>query len=777
MNPAVPLLIGALMSLPAPQVAVADDTPDSPEYVGSQVCGDCHQAQFQSWRGSHHDLAMAEASDRSVLGDFNDVEFTAHGVTSRFYRKDEGFWVRTDGPDGKLTDYRIAYTFGWTPLQQYLIEFPRGRLQALGIAWDTRPADQGGQRWFHLYPNEQGMDYRNPLHWTGREQTWNYQCAACHSTRLRKGYQPADDSYDTTWAEINVGCEACHGPGSVHAAQAKQAAAGDTGAWDAKKGLAVDLAERDGGTWGIDPESGLPQRSVARSEHTQIAVCAPCHSRRGQIHEGDLPGRPLSDGYRLSLLEDRLYFADGQIKDEVFVHGSFLQSRMYAKGVTCSDCHDMHSLHLKQPGNGVCAQCHPAARYDTPAHHHHPSEADSGTSCVDCHMPQRLYMVVDARADHGIRVPRPDLTLKIGTPNACNQCHTDKSAAWSAAAVTDWYGPTRAPQPHFGEALHAAWSDAPDADRRLAALAADTDQPAIARATAIDLLATDPRPVHALLMPRLSTDSDPLIRAAVGRYLEQMPPDSALRIGLDLLGDPIRLVRIDTARALAPLVRLEANVPGRPSPLRAALDPALDEYRAAQLVNADRPEAQLNLGVLASLLGDSDTAEKHDLRALELDAGFVPGYVNLADLYRAMGRDDAGRSVLETGLRAAPDSADLHHALGLLEVRAGQLGAAVPELARAAELAPDNARYAYAYALAEQAHGEVDAAIQTLDRALERHPGNRDIGLALISINAEAGHRDAAIEHAEAHLRRHPDDAAAKAMLEQLQQAQTEPGQ
>ncbi len=315
----------------------------------------------------------------------------------------------------QLHDYRIAYTFGWYPLQQYLIEFPRGHFQSLGLAWDSRPQEQGGQRWFHLYPNEEGMGHGHPLHWTGRDQTWNYQCAECHSTELRKHYDLETDTYATTWAEIDVACEACHGRGAKHVEQARAVAAGDHSAWNDDKGLAVSLTDRDGGTWAIDPESGIPHRSVPRKDRSKIELCTRCHSRRGQIHGQYEYGKPLGNTHQLALLDEGLYHPDGQILDEVYVYGSFIQSKMYQAGVTCTDCHDAHSLKLKLDRDLVCAQCHSVERYATEAHHHH-EPGTPGASCVGCHMPQRFYMVNDERADHSMRVPRPDLSIEDRQP-------------------------------------------------------------------------------------------------------------------------------------------------------------------------------------------------------------------------------------------------------------------------------------------------------------------------------------------------------------------------
>ena len=735
-----------------------------PDYVGSQVCASCHQQAFDAWQGSDHDLAMSEPGEETVLGDFADAEFTAYGVTSRFFRQDGGWYVRTDGPDGALHDYRIAYTFGWYPLQQYLIEFPGGKLQALGIAWDSRPREQGGQHWFHLYPNETDMGAGHPLHWTARDQTWNYQCAECHSTKLDKHYDLAADSYATTWAEIDVACEACHGPGAEHATQAKAVAGGDPSAWSEDKGLAIGLTDRDGGAWSIAPDTGLPRRSVPRTDHRKIELCARCHARRGQIHAHYEHGLPLGNTHQLALLDAGLYYADGQILDEVYVYGSFIQSKMYRAGVTCTDCHDAHSLKLKADGDLVCAQCHSVRRYAAEAHHHHQPNSE-GASCVGCHMPQRFYMVNDERADHGMRIPRPDLSITLGTPNACNQCHQDQSAPWAAAAVADWYGDDLRQRHHFGEALQAGRTGAPDAAARLLALATDGEQPGIARATALDLLQRYPEQNQLAPVTALLADADPLVRQSAVRWLEVTEPRTRFQLGMPLLDDRVRTVRLEAARTLAPLMRFDL-----PDADRQRLESALQAYRNAQLVNAERPESHLNMGLVAMQQGKLPLARKDYLTALRLDPGFVPAYANLADLYRALGADADGEQTLKDGLRVAPDSADLHHALGLLYIRAKRLDAAVDELARAARLAPDNARYAYVHALALKETGDTEAALAVLTDAYQRNPADRDTLLALVTMNRDAGHLDDARGYAQALRLRYPDDpeiaALARALLQ-----------
>lgn len=746
-------------------------------YVGAALCGECHAKELEAWKGSHHDLAMKEATPETVLGDFDDAQLEAHGVRSRFHRHEGGFYVHTDGPDGQLRDYPIRYTFGWYPLQQYLVELPGGRLQALGLAWDSRPKEQGGQRWFHLYPNE-SMDYRNPLHWTAADQTWNYQCADCHSTDLQKRYDPERNAYDTRYAEINVACETCHGPGARHvewarAHAAKQTEPGKGRAQEpqegpapdaASRGLLVDLKDRDGGIWQIDPQTGQPKRSAARplQGDAQLQSCAPCHSRRGRIWEELNPGEPLHQGFRLALLEPSLYYPDGQIKDEVFDYGSFIQSRMYHQGVVCSDCHDPHSLKLHAEGNGVCARCHVAARYDAPEHHHH-QLGGAGASCVACHMPQRYYMVVDERADHSMRVPRPDLTLKIDTPNACNGCHQDKDAAWAAAAVEGWYPDPKHRGPHFGEALHAADVHAPEAGSRLLALAGDPSQPAIARASALGCLhdrPQDPSGAGPLMrVRRLLADADPQVRSQAARFLDRADLQTRVELAWPLLSDPARPVRLEATRVLAPVMRH-----GIGSKLREEIGAALEEAVAAELVNADRPEAHLNLGLLAAAVGESPVAEGAYRTALGLDARFTPARANLADLYRELGRESEALAELETGLTLDPRSADLHFALGLARVRANRMDAAIESLARAAELAPEHSRYAYVYAVAVDGAGRTEEALAVLEAAQGRDPNDRDILVALVQFNAKLGRRDSARRWLDRLATLAPDDPT----LEQL---------
>jgi len=691
----------------------------APSFVGRVTCAGCHAKQDRLWQGSHHDLAMQEANEQTVLGHFNHDTFSKDGVVSEFFRQDGRFMVRTDGPDGKLADFEIKYTFGVTPLQQYLIELPAGRLQALSIAWDSRSQAEGGQRWFHLYPDEK-IDYRDELHWTKLSQNWNFMCAECHSTDLQKNYDEASRGYHTTWAEIDVACEACHGPGSLHVNLVNKAA-GYESIDPRTHGLVVQFDERKGAHWAINPQSGNAVRDPARTSSKEIETCARCHSRRGQWFADVRPGDPLMNSHLPAVLREGLYHADGQIDGEVYEYGSFLQSRMNHAGVTCSDCHEPHSLKLRVEGNGVRLQCHAADRFDTPSHHFHETGSNA-SQCVECHMPAKHYMVVDPRRDHSFRIPRPDLSVKIGTPNACNQCHKDKSPQWAAAALRQRLGHDPKGYQDYAETLHAARTGTSDAGSRLEALLSATDQPAIARATAAEALGQRLTPENFPGLVEAMQDADPLLRAAAVEATDAVPPEQRWEAAHRLLRDPVRVVRALAAETLA-----DVPLDQVPSAERADFDMAGSEYVTAQRLNADEPGSQVNLGNFLSARGDSQGAEHAYREAMAIDPGWIPAIVNLVDLYRQSGRDAEGESLVRDALGRYPAAASLQHSLGLLLVRQKKLSDALPFLRKATELASDNSRFVYVYAVALHSVGKNKDALNFVVRGLKTAPFDADL--------------------------------------------------
>lgn len=721
------------------------------EYVGRESCRECHELQHELFHNSDHDLAMDVANAETVLGDFNNSTFSHLGVTSRFFKKGDDYYVHTEGPGGVMQDYKISYTFGVRPLQQYLIPFPGGAYQCLPIAWDTRPEEEGGQRWFHLYGDER-IAPDDILYWTRTTQNWNYMCSECHSTNLRKNYDYETKTYNTIWDEIDVSCEACHGPGSTHVDWAWKVEEGASPDIYPDMGLVVRLKDTDNATWVFDPDSTTARRSVPRKSDELVQMCARCHSRRSVLTEAYYHGGSLLETHWPSLLEEELYFADGQILDEVYVYGSFLQSKMYKAGVVCKDCHEPHSGKVYVDGNALCYRCHMAPAYGGRDHHFH-DPADEGASCVECHMHERTYMVVDPRRDHSIRIPRPDLSDKLGTPNACNQCHPDKSTEWATRYLKEWYGQDLLDTPHYGEAFWAGRQSYPEALPELIRLARNRDNAPMVRATAISLTGNYSDPSVLQLVGTTINDPDPLIRYASLSVAQYAPDQSVVNMIINSLNDTTKLVRIMAANALS-----RFNLENIPESKKELYNDRLDEYVASLMINADHPGTHVNFGNLYLNQGDLASAEASYMEAIEIEPGLVTAYINLADLYRRTNRDTEGEQILRSALEQYPGLSAVNYSLGLLLIRKGDQEAAMDYLEKAATTSPEVAQYSYVYGIGLNSRGKPEEAIGFLETALEKHPYNRDILYTLTTINMEQQHLDAARKYADKLVEYYPED-------------------
>ena len=685
--------------------------------VDEAQCQGCHSAEVKDWQGSHHQLAMQEAKTDTVLGDFNNVSFKAQNETTRFSRKDEGFWVNTPGIDGKNADFKVAYTFGIAPLQQYLIEVGEGRLQALGVAWDSEK-----NRWFHLYPG-QGVNFKNPLHWSKPSQNANFMCVECHTTGFKRNFDAANNTFDSQWNSLGVGCQACHGPASNHLEWA--AKKGDL----VHKGFAVDLKDKNA--------------------TVELETCARCHSRRAPLGDGFTVGKRLMDDYLPSALTRELYALDGKIKDEVYEHGSFAQSKMADKGVRCSNCHNPHSNELKAPGNGVCLQCHNTAgktavagvdgkglqakNYDSIEHTRH-TMGQPGSQCVDCHMPGKFYMGNDFRHDHSFSIPNPQRSQKLGTPDACLTCHQGKAADKVTEQFKLWNNATAAQAPRYDESLWLIRNGQPGAAQALYEQLQRSNLPAIQRATLLAELAFYPSEQALKLASKDLNNPAPQVRESAVRAISAfLPPAERAALLAPLLVDPVKAVRIAAARDLLGAARngLGSN--------QATWDSAIGEYEAVQKSLAERAEANLNLAMLYQAQGRSGEVEGLLRTALKRDPDFYPALVTLVQWLEAAGRGQEAQALLAQGLKDHPDAALLQHSQGLALIRARKTVQAMPALRKAAQLEPQAAQYGYVLAVALHDSGKVDEACQELERLLKEQPTNRNARLSLIQYYLENG--------------------------------------
>ena len=726
-------------------------------FVGRESCVSCHQTEAKHFAGSHHDKAMDLATETSVVGNFDDATIEHDGITSRMFRDGPKFMVHTEGPTGKMEDFHVKYVFGVEPLQQYMVEFDRtpdmpedevGRLQVLRISWDTI-----NEKWFYLRPPDvdDKLAPDDPLHWTGIAQRWQTMCADCHSTNLKKNFSTESQRYHTTFSEIDVSCEACHGPGSLHI----QLANSSSLFWDRNHGYGLAKLKGD------DPEP-------------QLQTCAPCHSRRGVIDPSFKGGDYYHDHYALELLRPETYHIDGQIKDEVYVYGSFIQSKMYHKNIRCSDCHDPHSLKLKKSGNETCTSCHqhPSGKYDVPLHHHH-TPGTPGAACVNCHMPHTTYMAVDARRDHSLRIPRPDLSVEllssdgIGPPNACSSCHVkdslkdlsadvqakldgklyqdwlllaanDPSIAkairkvdqWCDDACNKWYGAERKKPEHFASVLHALRTARDKSANKAALRVLDQSNelvPAIAKATILTELSGQfsPRQI-ATLSEEIASDSskEPILRTAAMSSLltasSMMDQDgrslaATSDLLMEFLEDTSRPIQNEAARLLV-VSGLYENTLNDSQRLK--VDAILEQLKSSLMTASDRAGAHLNWAMLCERRAKFVEAVQAYEVAIKTEPKTAGARTNLAELLDQL----ASRSTPERGKQLSAYANKL---------RSDEL----PLLANDAQLAPQIPVVQYRYGLALYLNGELEKAREQIKKAIDLSPENGEYRQALDLLN------------------------------------------
>jgi tetratricopeptide (TPR) repeat protein len=665
-------------------------------YVGSKSCQSCHAPEFADWKKSDHFKAMLPANDTTVLGDFNNASFTADGVNSRFYTQDGKYYINTQGKDGQNHDYQVLYTFGHFPLQQYLIAFPGGRMQATRLSWDSRE-----NKWFNQYAGQK-VHPEDWLNWTGNGQNWNTMCASCHSTNVQKNYDFETDRYHTTWSEINVGCESCHGPGSKHA--------------DMTALSSYD--ERNSGLWQLNNLTA----------QQQINTCAPCHARKSDISASTALQAELLDNYIPQTINDEFYHADGQIKEEDYVYGSFTQSKMFHKNVRCADCHNVHSGKLKLSGNALCMSCH-EPKYNTKEHHFHQLETE-GAQCINCHMTSKTYMGNDHRRDHSFRIPRPDQSVAFGTPNACNGCHKEKSTKWASEAVVKWYGPNRAY--HFSDDLVPGSLQNEYSEGHLLKLLADTSQPEIARATAAFYLGNLATQTAANGLLAALKDEKAMVRYQALKALENFPAQVWQVAAARCLTDKVRAVRIAAADLFHLLPKNE--VPAS----------AKNAFLAADAENRAYLEYQRDFSVGNIMMADYflqeqqyDNAILHYNRGLQKDSLINYARLNLATAHNSLGRNEEALRTLNYAAKIDPQNDRIFYSLGLLRYEMGDVPGALKSFQTGVDLKSRNVRLYYNYGLLLQETGEIKKAEQVflMGYAFDQNGGPINYALATFYLN------------------------------------------
>lgn len=608
-----------------------------PAYVGSETCRDCHTDAYDDWKTSHHGEAWRMPGPDSFVGAFEGESFEHDGMRATFTKDGDAYVVIVREKDGVEATYEMHSVGGVHPLEHPILSTGKGRLQSFDVVWDVEQ-----KRWYHLYP-DQDLPPQDAYHWTGVYKNWNGRCAECHATGFEKNYDFRTGRYASTQVEIGVGCEACHGPGAAHV----QIVAGER-----PERFAVSLDN-----WGFTATMSEPAEAMEQ--------CAGCHARREGFGNGNpLPGEAFADNYNLSMLRPGLYHADGQILDEVYVYGSFLQSKMSQKGVTCANCHDPHTAEVLAEDNAVCTQCHsPAgnpdfeslrlADYEDVAHTNHP-EGTEAAQCVSCHMVDKVYMGTDPRRDHSFRVPRPDLSDALDSPNACITCHDDKSNEWAAGKVRDWFPNGRWQEPHYGEVLAKGRTNPQAAASDLMGLAQDEEQPNLVRATALWLLGPGATSLDLEDLGAFLQNDDPQIRVGALNALRARAVVATAPYLLQGLNDDVKAVRLAAARAIM------SQRPDRlPDDLRAALGQAYREFGSVVQNQMDFAEAHLQVAGYSMVSGNIPSAVAALSEAVKLNPQNTQAWSSLIRMTAQVEGRRAAQKRMRQALVYNPDDSDL----------------------------------------------------------------------------------------------------------------------
>jgi len=685
------------------------------EWVDEQQCGTCHQEQNQQWKKSHHAMAMAKPSAESVRAQFDSRSFGS----KQFYQKNQRYWLTAATANGEEKHYPVAYTFGWQPLQQYLVETERGRLQAFSLAWDTEK-----EQWFSLYP-DQASEPGHPLHWQQPPHTANSQCISCHVSNYQANYDLPSDSFNSQWQALGVGCQSCHGPASAHLrwAQAPSNLA--------LKGFNISLREAE----------------------PQLNSCAQCHSRRIELTDFTAEA-DVHDQFLVSPLSADLYEVDGKIQDEVFEYGSFVQSRMYQAGVTCSDCHNGHSGELRAEGNAVCSQCHnpqgqPARvglpveelrtqrlqgkNYNSAEHHFHASDS-VGAQCTSCHMPSRTYMGNDDRHDHSFSSPNPAQAIALDHSDACLGCHQEQTAQATLAQFKQWYPNAKARDEGYATTLFMARNGLEGAAQALLAQLQEEKQPPIRLAVLLTELVNYPSDAAQQLVVRYSEHANALLRRAAIETASVLMPVVWLQGQFPRwLEDKTTAVRVVAAEQLM----------GLQQPLAPRL---LAEYEQLQQRHLATAEAHFNLASVYQLTGREERAAEALQQALERNIDYLPAVIAWSQWLETNSPGAATQflqaQLQRQQLQGQAGTATLHYALALSQIRQGFMPAGMKHLQQAYEQDPLNSQYAYVLAVAYYDSGAQQKALQILRTALANNPNQRHLRFVLLQYSRNSEERE-----------------------------------
>jgi len=711
--------------------------PARPGYTGSAECKSCHERFYALWAPSRHGLAMRPYTPTLARDHLRPQE--ADIVIGAFrYRAEigpEAGWVLEIGPEGERR-YPIVHVLGGKNVCYFLTPLDKGRYQTLPVAYDVRR-----QAWFDTAASGvrhfPGGQEDAAVGWKEWHYTFNTACYGCHVSQLSTRYDPETDTYDTTWGEPGINCEACHGPGEEHVKACRSAAPGQ-----APEDMKLRVITRRSGY----------------TAHQVDASCAPCHAKGIPLTPAHVPGDDYFDHYDLVGLESPDFYADGRDLGENYTYTLWrLSPCVQAGALDCLHCHTSSGrFRQAEDPNRACLPCH-AERVRRPAEHTRHPEDSPGSRCIACHMPATEFARM-RRSDHSLRPPTPAATRVFGSPNACNLCHTDRDAAWADREVRAWHARDyQAPVLERARLVDAARRQDRATLPAILSYLERPDREEITSASLIRLLGPFQTPSADPVIRGALKDPSPLVRASAASNLASHPTPENVRALASAVEDPVRLVRVRAAMGLATLPDLPLQAPAG-SPMERALgealasitsrpdhwtsqynlgnfllgrgdvDAALAAYRKAAALDPRNPLPLVNGAMVHARRGDPAQAERWLLQALNAEPENAAAHFNLGLLRAEQGDREGAEAHLRAALRGDPRMAEAAYNLGVLLAGARPAeGLAWLEQAYRLEPCPKFG-YGLAYYLREQ--GDARGAAALLEGLLDRWPSH--VGAALL---------------------------------------------
>jgi tetratricopeptide (TPR) repeat protein len=694
--------------------------------TGSKGCRECHERFYQLWSASFHGLAMQAFTPKLAKEKLAEPTGDLASGDLR-YRADIGgetAWVVERGPKGERK-YRIDYAMGGKNVFYFLTPLEKGRLQVLPVAYDVRKKEWFPTTASHLRPFS---DNAPSLPWTDPLYTFNTSCHGCHVSQVSTNYDLSTDSYRTTWTEPGINCETCHNPGGEHVRAARETPKGEP-----LKDLKIIVTKK-----------------FTVEQHN--SNCGPCHAKMSPVSPAFTPGERFFDHFDLTTLEDTDFSPDGRDLGENYTYTRWRMSPCVKSGkLSCLHCHTSSGRYrFKKPedANKACLPCHEERVANASAHSHHPAESEA-SRCISCHMPMTEFARM-RRSDHSMLPPTPAATIAYKSPNACNLCHADKSAAWADNLVRAWrprdyQAPVLRQAGLVAAARKREWKNLPE----MLAYLEEKDHDEVVATSLIRLLRACPDDRRLPAFVKALSDPSPLVRGAAAAALAGDITPQSIHPLLGATRDDYRLVRVRAAEALAGVpsdrlggvdrqslesARKEAvtSFQARPDDhashynlgnlYLAGGDPkkAIDEYGISSRLRPDSVPPLVNASMAYYALGEKEKAEESLRRAVKIAPENVAARLNLGMLLGEMGKEKEAEKEFRAAAKADPKSAQAAYNLCVVTSK-DRVDEALKWCRKATNLRPEEPRYGYTYAFVLDRKGETAKAIPVLRKIVDRN--------------------------------------------------------